>query len=168
MFEIGQTVLYGMEGVCTIEERKKMKVGHTRSVYYVLRPVYRPNSTIFVPEDKPELLEKIRPVLSAREIAAILRELPNDEVAWVEEPNERKNEYQKILLAGERLGLLRMLKTLYLRRQMLLKQGKHLRTADEQLLRDTEKILKDEFALVLGLPQNEALGYIREQIGLNV
>lgn len=168
MFEIGQAVLYGMEGVCTIEERKKMKVGHTRSIYYVLRPVFRPNSTIFVPEDKPELLEKIRPLLSAEEITAILQELPNGEVAWIEEPNERKNEYQKTLLGGERLSLLRMLKTLYLRRQMLRKQGKHLRTADEQLLRDAEKVLKDEFALVLEIPQTEVLGYIREQIGLNV
>ncbi len=167
MFEIGQTVIYGMEGVCTIEERKIMKVGHTRASYYVLRPVFRATSTIFVPEDNALLLSKIRPVLSQQEILDILREVPHDEVAWIEDPNERKTEYQKILNGGERLWLIRLLHTLYARRQMLQKSGKHLRTGDEQMLRDAEKLLHDEFALVLNISQREVPEYIRSQIELS-
>ena len=164
MFEIGQTVLYGMEGVCTIEERKVMKVGHARASYYVLRPVYRATSTIFVPEDNALLLSKIRPILSQKEILSILQEAPLAEVAWIEDPNERKLEYQKILTGGERLWLIRLIRTLYLRRQMLQNSGKHLRTADEQMLRDAEKLLHDEFALVLNIAQTEVPEYIRSRI----
>ncbi len=167
MFQIGQTVLYGMEGVCTIEERKKMKVGHTRAFYYVLRPVFRPTSTIFVPEDNELLLSKMRPVLSQEEITMLLREVPQEELAWIEDPNERKLEYQKILNGGERLWLVRLIRALYLRRQLLQSRGKHLRTGDEQMLRDAEKLLNDEFALVLNISQNEVPEYIRSQIELS-
>jgi len=167
MFQIGQTVLYGMEGVCTIEERKKMKVGHTRASYYVLRPVFRPHSTIFVPEDNAHLLSKMRPVLSKEEILQILQEAPLEELVWIEDANERKLEYQKILIGGERLWLLRLIRTLYLRREQLQRGGKHLRTGDEQMLRDAEKLLNDEFALVLNIAQHEVPEYIRSRIELS-
>ncbi len=164
MFEIGQTVLYGLEGVCNIEDRQKVKVGHTRAFYYVLRPIFRPNSTIFVPEDNELLLSRMRPILSEEEIAQILHDAPLEELAWIDDPNERKTEYQKILLSCDRLLLIRMLRTLYLQRQKLLKHSKHLRSADEQLLRDAEKLLHDEFALVLNIKQNEVSEYIRSKI----
>jgi len=167
MFQIGQTVLYGMEGVCTIEERQKMKVGHTRAFYYVLRPVFRPNSTIFVPEDNEALLSKMRPVLSREEIAQILHDAPEQELDWVEDPNERKTEYQIILLSGNRLLIIRMIYALMQHREKLQKHGKHLRSADEQLLRDAQKLLHDEFALVLNISQNEVPDYIRAQIELS-
>ena len=167
MFQIGQTVLYGLEGVCTIEERKMMKVGSTRASYYVLRPVYRASSTIFVPEDNALLLSRMHPVLSQEEILSVLREAPLDELAWIEDPNERKTEYQKILTGGERLWLLRLIRTLYLRRQTLQSSGKHLRSADEQMLRDAEKLLHDEFAHVLNIPKQEVPAYIRAKMELS-
>lgn len=167
MFQIGQTVLYGTEGVCTIEERKIMKVGRTKASYYVLKPVFRATSTIFVPEDNPVLLSRMRPILSQEEIAELLREVTQEELAWIEDANERKVEYQKILTGGERLWLIRMIRLLYLRRQQLQKTGKHLRTGDEQLLRDAEKLLNDEFALVLNISQQEVPEYIRSQIELS-
>lgn len=167
MFQIGQAVLYGMEGVCTIEERQKMKVGHTRAFYFVLRPVFRPNSTIFVPEDNEALLSKIRPILSREEIAQILHDAPAEDIVWIDDPNERKNEYQKILTGGDRLHMLRMIHTLLKHRQTLLRFGKHLRSADEQLLRDAQKLLHDEFAFVLNISQNDVPDYIRSQIELS-
>ena len=167
MFQIGQTVIYGMEGVCTIEERKVMKVGRARSSYFVLRPVYRATSTIFVPEDNALLLSKMRPILSAEEISAILRDAPLEEVLWIEDPTQRKTEYQKILCGGERLWIIRLLRTLHLHRDRLEDSGKHLRTGDEQILRDGEKLLHDEFALVLNISQQEVPDYIRSQIRLS-
>ena len=41
MLEPGQTVLYGTEGICTIEAIETLRIGGKRSKYYVLRPVYR-------------------------------------------------------------------------------------------------------------------------------
>ena len=55
MLEPGQTVLYGTEGICTIEAIETLRIGGKRSKYYVLRPVYRTRATIYVPTDN-ELL----------------------------------------------------------------------------------------------------------------
>lgn len=167
MFQIGQTVIYGMEGACTIEDRKIMKVGRTRASYYVLRPVFRATSTVFVPEDNPALLSKMRTVISQEEIHAILQEAPLQELDWIDDPNERKTEYQKILAGGECLWLLRLIHALHEHREHLQRKGKYLRTADDQMLRDAEKLLHDEFAVVLNIEQREVPGYIRSQIAFS-
>ena len=167
MFQIGQTVIYGMEGACIIEERKMMKVGRSKASYYVLRPVFRGTSTVFVPEDNPVLLSKMRAVISQEEIHAILQEAPLQDLDWIDDPNERKTEYQKILTGGERLWLLRLIHTLHEQRKRLQSKGKHLRTADDQMLRDAEKLLHDEFAVVLHIAQREVPDYIRSQIAFS-
>lgn len=167
MFQIGQTVIYGMEGACTIEERKVMKVGRTKASYFVLRPIFRATSTVFVPEDNPVLLSKMRAVLSPEELHAILREAPLQDLDWIDDPNERKTEYQKILTGGERLWLLRLIHALREQSKSLQRKGKYLRTADDQMLRDAEKLLHDEFAVVLHISRQEVPDYIRTQIAIS-
>ncbi len=164
MYQIGETVLYGTEGVCRIAGLQEMKFGGQRARYYVLKPVYRDGATIYVPLDNERLLERMRRVLSAEEIDAILRSVTQEELPWIEDPNERKMTYSKILTAGDRREVVRLIRTLYLRRQNLVSCGKHLRSSDDQLLRDAEKLLNDEFALVLNIPQHEVPEYIRSRV----
>ena len=57
-----------------------------------------------------------------------------------------------------------MIRLLYLRREMLQETGKRLRTNDEQMLRDAEKLLNDEFALVLEIKEREVPEYIRSRV----
>lgn len=167
MFQLGETVLYGTEGVCTIADISEMKFGSKTGKYYVLRPVYRRTSTIYVPAENEMLTGKMRRVLSAEEIDALLHDVTDCEVDWIEDPGERKTEYAKILTGGDRCELVRLIRALYLRRSDLQEKGKRLRTGDDQLLRDAEKLLNDEFAMVLQIPQDEVPEYIRARIEKN-
>ncbi len=164
MFQIGETVLYGSEGVCSIDHVEEMRVGKTKAKYYVLKPVFRSGATIFVPMDNESLLAKMRHILSKEEILELLSNIHENEIEWVEDPGERRTAFQAILATGDRAQIVRLIRLLYLRRQELREKGKHLRSTDEQLLRDAEKILNDEFALVLNIPQQEVPEYIRTQI----
>ena len=164
MFSIGETVLYGHEGVCTIERMEEMKIGHSKAQYYVLRPVYHNSSTVFVPAANEQLLQKMRPVLTREEIDCLLQQVAQTESEWIDDAAERKAAFQAILSGGERIQLLQMLRLLYLHRQALQQRGKHLRTSDEQLLRDAEKLLHDEFAFVLQIPQSQVSEYIRSRV----
>ncbi|MBQ7870703.1 MAG: CarD family transcriptional regulator [Oscillospiraceae bacterium] len=164
MYQIGETVLYGTEGVCRIAEMQEMKVGGKKKQYYVLKPVYREGATVFVPADNEQLLERMKRVLSAEEIRQLLAEVCTEELDWIEDPGERKAEYQKILRSGDRCAVVRMIRVLYLRRQHLRSAGRQLRSGDDQLLREAEKLLNDEFALVLNIPQHQVPEYIRSQI----
>lgn len=164
MYRVGETVVYGTEGVCRIAETQEMKVGGKKQTYYVLKPVHREGATVFVPMENEQLLSKMRRVLSAQEVDAILCSAADEELPWIDDPNERKQEYAKILTCGDRRNLVLLIRTLYLRRQELRAVGKHLRTGDDQLLRDAEKLLNDELALVLDIPQREVPDYIRSRI----
>ena len=106
----------------------------------------------------------MRRVLSAEEIDQLLGAAAQEEVAWVEDPNERKEAYAEILKSGDRCRIVRMIRALQLRRQELRSAGKQLRSGDDQLLRDAERLLHDEFALVLHIPQQEVPEYIRRKI----
>lgn len=164
MLRDGEMVIYGTEGVCRIAGTESMKVGGTRAEYYVLKPVYRENATVFVPKENERLVAKMRRVLSAEEIDRLLGAVAQEEVAWVEDPNERKEAYAEILKSGDRCRIVRMIRALHLRRQELRSAGKQLRSGDDQLLRDAERLLHDEFALVLHIPQQEVPEYIRRKI----
>ena len=164
MFHCGETVLYGTEGVCRIAEIREMKVGRTRENYYVLKPVYRESATIYVPVDNEKLVARMRRLLSAQEIDSLLGAVALEDVPWVDDPNERRTVYGEILASGDRCRIVRMIRTLYLRRQQLRTAGRQLRSGDDQLLREAEKLLPDEFALVLAIPQQEVPAYIRSRI----
>lgn len=164
MYEVGKLVLYGTEGVCSIAEIQVMKVGHQRSKYYVLRPVNREGATVFVPVDNEALLSKMRPLLTAEEIEDMLRRVQQEERLWIDNPAERKVEFQRILLSGDRYELLRMMRGLYETRKNLQSRGRRLRTNDEQILRDSEKLIDDEFSTVLGIRRREIPAYIRAKL----
>ena len=89
MFQRGETVLYGTEGVCRIAEIQEMKIGRTKAEYYVLKPVYRESATIYVPVDNPTLVARMKHVLSQQEIDRLLETVLEGEVPWVEDVNER-------------------------------------------------------------------------------
>lgn len=167
MYRIGDMLLYGTEGVCKVEEICEMKVSRTKEKYYVLRPVYREGATVFVPVDNEVLTAKMRPILTVDEINGMLGRIQQEDDCWIEDATERKTEFQKTLLGGDRFELLRMIRSLYMRRKKLQENGKRLRTNDEQMLRNAEKLLNDELALVLGISQREVPEFIRQLIETN-
>ena len=131
MLEPGQTVLYGTEGICTIEAIETLRIGRKRSKYYVLRPVYRTRATIYVPTDNELLCSRMRPVLSEPEIESLLQSAAGESISWIDDPNERKQVFAQILSGGDRRRVLHLIRMLYVRRRELQKNGKHLRIADE-------------------------------------
>ncbi len=164
MSMLGKTVIYGTEGVCEVTELCKMKIGSTRGEYYVLKPIHRPGATVFVPAANETLLAKMRPILSHDEIDALIDGAGAEGFDWPEDHAERKIRFQQILLGGDRQELLGMIRCIYLHRQQLHCSGKRLRSHDEQMLRDAEKLLNDEFALVLQIPQQDVPEYIRARL----
>mgnify|MGYP000819449030 CR=1 FL=1 len=67
MLAVGQTVVYGTQGVCTVKEISMLKLGKTKGEYYVLSPIDDPGSTVYVPTASEKLANKLRPVLTGSE-----------------------------------------------------------------------------------------------------
>lgn len=151
MFQINDTVVYGSDGICVIEEIAARTFDHKTQEYYVLRPLYGNQSTIFVPTQNEKLCAKMRRLLSAEEIYAIIRGLPGAEPVWIENEALRKQRYAEILRSGDRRDILLLLKTLRLHRRQLKDSGRKFHASDERFLKEAERVLYGEFAHVLHL-----------------
>lgn len=164
MFETGDTVIYGSQGVCKITGTEQKKIGGKYVNYLVLHPIYDENSTIFVPSDNETLMGKMKPVLSEKEIYDMINSISDEEIIEAGDDNERREQYQRIISEGDRYMLFRLIKTLYLKKLSQEKKGKRLHQSDEMILKQAEKILHNEFALVLDIKPDEVLPFIINRI----
>jgi len=164
MYETNEFVLYGAHGVCEVAEITEKELNGSAVEYYVLKPVYDPNSTIFVPLHNAKLTDKMRYVLSAEEIYELIQEMPDENTIWIEEESKRREQYKKILEVGDRKGLVCLIKTLYLRQQKLKEGGKKLHMAEDRFMKDAEKMLFEEFAHVLTIERDQVLPFIMDQM----
>ena len=163
MYKVHDTILYGSQ-ICRIEgDTTKNFNGETKE-YYVLKPIFNDTSTIYVPVDNEKLTQKMRRILSASEIYELIRSMPETDSEWIENETERKETYQAILNSGDRKSIVRMIKALYGQQQRRQAQGRRLRVTDERFLKEAERVLYDEFALVLNIRQEQVLPFILEQI----
>lgn len=164
MYQTGDTILYGGNGVCKVVEITERKFdGHTVD-YYVLQPVYSDHSLIYVPTQNESLTGKMRQILSEKDVYALIHDMANEDVAWIEDENERKETYRTILSRGNPKDVIRVIQSLYRHQQEQKQRGKKLRQSDERFFREAEKLLYDEFALVLHIQPDQVLPFITEQI----
>ena len=165
MFKVNDTVLYGAEGVCRIDELTEKDFRGKRVKYYVLKPIYKTNSILDDPMENEELVGRMRTVPTQEEIRDILQKASQDESIWIEDEAERKVRYREILASGSSREIMQLIRTLYVHQKEQKAKGKKLHMAEERLLKEAEKLLCDEFALVLGMQQDQAISYIWDRLG---
>ena len=100
MLAVGQTVVYGTQGVCTVREISMLKLGKTKGEYYVLSPVDDPGSTVYVPTANEKLMGKLRPVLTEKEADALIDEAVREPLEWIVSDAERKSACDDIVKAA--------------------------------------------------------------------
>lgn len=156
MFCVGQTVLYGSNGVCVVDDVTEKHIGKTKMQYYVLKPVCTNTSTLFVPVANSQLVSKMRCILTADEAKAILRDLPpcGD---WNNNKLERSEQFRAVIAEGACVELIRLIRLIRSHEQEQLAKGKRLHISDERFLKEAEKMICEEFSLVLGISRDEVL-----------
>ena len=163
MFSNNDIVLYGTEGVCRVSSTVEKNFAGRIVKYYVLKPIYKENSTVFIPTDNELLLSKVRQILSEDEVNDIIQSMPDESPMWIDDNNARKAKYKEIILSGNPRELVRLIKALYLHQQEQQLNGKKFHIADERLLKDAEKLLYDEFAVALKITPQQVLPLILKQ-----
>lgn len=163
MLAVGQTVVYGTQGVCTVRDVSMLKLGKTKGEYYVLSPLDDPGSTVYVPIANEKLRSRLHPVLSGDEADALIIEAINEPLEWIVSDNERKTVCDEIVKNGDRKQLMRLIAMLYRRREALKDQKKHFHNVDAQYLKTAERMLHGELAYALGISADEVADYIRSR-----
>ena len=163
MIQTGSMLLYGNQ-VCRVCQEKEEVFHGTRRNYYLLQPIYDTSSMIYVPSDNPKLMGKMRQILSPEEIHQLIREIPNQETKWIADDRQRSDTWKEVLSTGDRKKLVKMIKTLYEKKQEIEAAGRKFHAADENALRQAEQMIHDEFALVLDIQRDQVAPFIAQQI----
>ena len=87
MYEIGQLIVYGNEGVCRVEEIGTPKISGVdkHREYYTLAPIYR-EGKVFTPVDSKVFM---RPVITREEALALIDRIPQMTAQVYENSNLR-------------------------------------------------------------------------------
>ena len=164
MFKINDTVTYGMQGVCKITEIAQKNFGNETIEYYVLKPVNTDNSTIFVPKANKELTSRMRRIMSEAEIDGLIDLIAADTELWISDDRTRHAKYKEIINSGNKAELIKIIQVLRIRQQEQQDAGRKLHIADERFYKDAQKMLYDEFAVVLDIDPEKVPGYIADKI----
>lgn len=165
MYQIGDMVLYGMEGVCEITGKEHRATAGVEGDYYVLKPVENGQSTVWVPAGNPQLVHKMRKLLSAQEVYQLIHKMASQPVMpWEDNDRARRDHFQEILRSGDRISLISMIRTLYLHQQELAAKGKKIHLSDEKQMKEAEKQLHEEFAHVLHIDRDQVVPFIVREI----
>lgn len=156
--------MYGTQGVCKIIEITEKDFMGTKKEYYVLKPMNDKAATLFAPVNNVKIEGKMRRILSEEEIYQLIESMPREKADWINNENERKESYKRIIAQGNHIELIKMIKALYLHKQEREADGKHLYLSDERFFKEAERILYDEFQYVLNIDRSELLPMIFKKI----
>jgi len=164
MYQVGEWVIYGIHGVCRVAGVEKQLVNRKRTQYLVLEPLTQSESRFYLPTENPVAMSKLKAVLTKNEMEELFASDVVHQDAWIQEENLRKQHYREVIGGGDRILLMRMVGTLYRYKEAQAAAGRKFHQSDENFLRDAEKLLSSEVALVMELSPEEARNYLRNQL----
>ena len=164
MYQVGDRVVYGIHGVCRIVETEVRVIDRKRMTYLVLEPEGQSGSRYLVPTHNAAAMAKLRPMLTAQELADLLREEAARQGGWIDDDSRRKQMYRELIGSGDCGALLTMVHNLYVHRAARNAAGKKFHQSDDNFLRDAERVLSSEIAIVMDMDPIAAREYLRQQL----
>ena len=164
MYKLGDRVMYGVHGVCEIVNIEQRRVDKKNIEYLVLSPVQSANSCFYIPTQNEKALSKLYPLLTKEELLQMLTEQVNGADRWVDDENSRKQLIKDVLGSGNRSEMVSWVRTMHIHRRLLLEAGKKFHQADEIFLKDAERLLTTEFAIVLGITESAVRQYVERLV----
>lgn len=162
--EVGECVLYRGCGICRISDITTLAFGSDKSEYYVLRSVFDETSVAYVPVDS-ELVDQMRPLLTKSEVLHAIDSAPVAGTSWIEDNKLRAHTFNQLIEGGNRADILWIALTLTEYRAELATKRRKLYSSDEKLLATALRMIKEEFAFVLGIDRDDVIPYIKNRLG---
>lgn len=160
MFEIGDLIVYGGEGVCEVLDIGIPDIPGLEfdSPYYTLRPLYREGKT-FTPVDTNVFM---RSVISYDEAQDLIRQIPEIESNPCTETSLRllSEHYEEMIQTYDCAGLVQLIRTVHSKGVAALENRKKLGQIDERYRRRAEDLLHGELAVALDIPKEQVGSYI--------
>lgn len=151
MFELGEYVVCGNNGVCQIKDITQLSMGGVdkNRKYYILKPVYSGASTIYIPVDT--LQSSMRKIISKKEADELVSSIPAIQVISIEDEKTAETQYRECMMTNLCTEWIKLWKTLYYRNKKRLEKGHKVTAVDGRYIKLVEDNLCGELAIVWGL-----------------
>lgn len=164
MFQVGDFIIYGSNGVCRVENIGSMEMQGVPSdrMYYTLVPVYEKKSKLFTPVDNAKVV--MRPVLTEQEANDLIEHMGEVQVLVIENEKNKELIYKEAFKKCDCLELVRIIKTIHEKKLERQAQGKKITAGDERYFKMAEENLFGELAIALGVEKDEVGTLIEQRI----
>lgn len=164
VYEKGDLIIYGRQGVCRVEDIGAIGFGKNPSdkLYYTLNPLYV-DGTTYAPVDSPIYM---RHLISNVEIDDLLNRFPeiNEDVIGNKTSKEAASYYKEMISEYTCEGLLLLLSNINSKQEQLSLINKSLSQTEQNYKKEAQDFLYQEFAASLNIPKENVEDYIREHI----
>lgn len=164
MFSIGDKIIYGFDGVFTVSEYSSSPIdkNDTRQ-FYVLRSVHgQVGNVIMTPVGNEKA--KMRAIMSRDEALAFIDTAPTVALLTIDREKDRRDVYRKALENASAESLLRIIKTVAMRREELAKVKKRPSESDNDYEKKAKHCLYGELSIALEIQIEEVERFIEERI----
>lgn len=166
MFNIGEKIVYGKSGVCTVLDICKMKdpfgYDYLDGDFYKLQPVYDNQNVIFISTNNEKVM--MRKVMSKEKAEEIIQNLENYEPVFPKDEKERRAVVRETLNSEDMTKWIQLLNGLYLEKIRRNRYKKTLRYKDEKIYNFLESFIFGELATALDISRSEVFGYLEKKI----
>ncbi|MDF2485738.1 MAG: hypothetical protein K0R46_1906 [Herbinix sp.] len=165
MFELNDYIIYGEYGVCQIADISTPPITgiDKKSKYYILHPMRTAGHTIYTPVDNTKVV--MRKILTQEEALELINRIPFIDAIWIANDKLREDYYKKAMRSNDIVEWVKIIKTLYLRKEERKAEGKSVSATDEKYFKIAEMCLNDELALALGIPSDKMKDYMLNKVG---
>lgn len=167
MFNIGDKIVYGSEGVFSIYEYTGSPIDKSdERVFYVLIPVHgSENNKIVAPCEGGTV--SMRAVMTKDEALALVDRIPEIEEVKVEQERCRREAYRSVMSRGRGEDCVSIIKTVRRRREEFMAQKRRLSETDTDFEGRAKKCLWGELSVALDIPYAEVGAIIEERLEVN-
>lgn len=165
MYEVNDLIMYGSTGVCKVSNISKPDFAGSDEdrLYYVLEPLYQ-SGVIYAPVDNEKVF--MRPVISEDEARDLIDNIPeiHTEIYKNNSMQQLTKHYQAMIDTHMCLDLLKMTKSIYLKKMDAIKENRNLGQIDKKFMKRAEDLLCGEFAVALHIPREDVQHYIEARL----
>ncbi len=164
MFEVGDYIIYGNNGVCRVVEIGPIQLNYSKNdkLYYTLEPIYEKGSKVYTPVGNKKVL--MRQVNTKDEALDLIDNIPNIEFDKDLVVKEREQQIKESLKSIDSEEWIRVLKTLHHIKRERHADGKNLTSSDEKYMQTAQDCLFGELSISLDMPIDEIEDFIIRRI----
>ncbi len=160
MFDIGDYIVYGQNGICQIMDITHPDISGADNdrLYYVLVPEKSRESKLFCPADNDRVV--LRKIVTAEEADEIIRGVDKIEPLVITNDRMRDECYKNVMKSCDMVQWIQIIKTLLIRKKEREESGKKITATDERYLKQAEEALTTELSIATGRTKEDVKEFI--------